>query len=218
MRTTKQKQQKARKTLRDRRVWSAGSSIRNAQRALRKPKPVEITVVPSPVYTAYNGKSFRFNDHVCVEMLFGVPDEERTGRLVQVRKGCGQFGSDLYFIRLRDESLMTFENAMIRKVDDTEFEDIRTHASQRQNKQEAFKRMASTDQFKNWVKIESSRWMLTAEERRANEASEERRRQSIEDSVEAMMTEENLKVEMKDDKGRWVPYVDTVFEPETAAV
>lgn len=124
MRTTKQKQQKARKTLRDRRVWSAGSSIRNAQRALRKPKPVEITVVPSPVYTAYNGKSFRFNDHVCVEMLFGVPDEERTGRLVQVRKGCGQFGSDLYFIRLRDESLMTFENAMIRKVDDTEFEDM----------------------------------------------------------------------------------------------
>lgn len=96
--------------------------------------------------------------------------------------------------------------------------ECRTHASQRQNKQEAFKRMASTDQFKNWVKIESSRWMLTAEERRANEASEERRRQSIEDSVEAMMTEENLKVEMKDDKGRWVPYVDTVFEPETAAV
>ena len=69
------------------------------------------------------GKEFRFNDHVCIETLFGVPIENRTGRLVQARKGCGQFGSNIYFIRLRDGSLVTFENALIRHVDDEQFVD-----------------------------------------------------------------------------------------------
>ena len=69
------------------------------------------------------GKEFRFNDHVCIEMLMGVPIEKRTGRLVQVRKGCGQFGSNIYFVRLRDGKLMTFENALIRHVDDERFVD-----------------------------------------------------------------------------------------------
>ena len=69
------------------------------------------------------GKEFRFNDHVCVEMLMGVPIEKRTGKLVQVRKGCGQFGSCIYFLRMRDGSLATFENAMIRHVDDEQFVD-----------------------------------------------------------------------------------------------
>lgn len=69
------------------------------------------------------GREFRFNDHVCIEMLLGIPIERRTGRLVQVRKGCGQFGSDIYFIRLRDGSLMTFQNALIRHVDDEQFVD-----------------------------------------------------------------------------------------------
>jgi len=72
-------------------------------------------------YISDRKKEFRFNDHVCVEMLFGVPDEKRSGRLVQVRKGCGQFGSDVFFIRLRDGSLMTFENVMIRHADDEQF-------------------------------------------------------------------------------------------------
>lgn len=116
---TKQKQQKIRKSQRDRKIWSAGSAIRSKQRALRKPKLTKAPV-PSPVYTT-GSKSFRFNDHVCVEMLMGVADDKRTGRLVQVRKGCGQFGSDLYLIRLRDNSLMSFENAMIRRADDEDF-------------------------------------------------------------------------------------------------
>ena len=56
-------------------------------------------------------------------MLLGVPIEKRTGRLVQVRKGCGQFGSDVYLIRLRDGGLESFENAMIWRVDDEKFVD-----------------------------------------------------------------------------------------------
>lgn len=32
------------------------------------------------------------------------------GRLVQVRKGCGQFGSDVFLLRMPDGSLETYEN------------------------------------------------------------------------------------------------------------
>lgn len=74
------------------------------------------------VYTSPERRSFKFNDHVCVEMLMGIPDEMRTGRLVQVRKGVGEFGSDVLFIRRRDGSLCTFENVMIRHVGDKDFE------------------------------------------------------------------------------------------------
>lgn len=70
-----------------------------------------------------DGRRFRFNDLVCVEMLLGVPDEERSGRLVQVRQGCGQFGSDLWLIRLRNGSLKSFENALLRHADDRAFEE-----------------------------------------------------------------------------------------------
>jgi hypothetical protein len=75
------------------------------------------------VFRSDFGREFRFNDHVCVEMLMGVPDEKRTGRLVQVRKGCGQFGSCVFLLRLRDGSLMAFENAMLRHATDKRFED-----------------------------------------------------------------------------------------------
>ena len=74
-------------------------------------------------YLSPENREFEFNAHVCVEMLLGVPDEERTGRLVQVRKGVGAFGSDLYLIRLRTGRLVTFENVMIRHVDDRSFEE-----------------------------------------------------------------------------------------------
>lgn len=84
------------------------------------------------VFRSYDGREFRFNDHVCIEMLMGVPDEKRTGRLVQVRKGCGQFGSCIFFLRLRDGSLMTFENAMIRHANDKEFEDAFYRSNGRQ--------------------------------------------------------------------------------------
>ena len=73
------------------------------------------------IYKNDRKKEFSFNAHVVVEMLIGVPDEERTGRLVQVRKEGGRFGMDLYFIRLRDGDLRTFENVLIRHVDDKDF-------------------------------------------------------------------------------------------------
>lgn len=84
--------------------------------------PTQLPSDPASEYTK-DERVYRFNDHVCMECMLGVPIEKRTGRLVQVRKGCGQFGSDLYFVRLRDGSLMTFENVLIRPVGDRGFED-----------------------------------------------------------------------------------------------
>ena len=59
------------------------------------------------------GYEFRFNDYVIIESLIGVSDEDRVGRLVQVRKCCGQFGSDVFLVRLANGKLATFENVMI---------------------------------------------------------------------------------------------------------
>ena len=74
-------------------------------------------------YDSGRGRIFRFNDHVVIEMLLGVPDEQRTGRLVQVRKGKGAWRSDVLFVRLRSGKLVTFENAMVRHVNDRDFEE-----------------------------------------------------------------------------------------------
>jgi len=74
------------------------------------------------IYEAH-GSAFEYNQHVVIECLLGVPDEKRIGRLVQVRKGVGAFGSDVLIIRLRDGSCATYENALIRRADDKRFED-----------------------------------------------------------------------------------------------
>ena len=54
-------------------------------------------------------REFRHNDVVkCTCVL--LPREQAVGRLLQVRRGKGQFGSDIYLIRLADGSLRSFEN------------------------------------------------------------------------------------------------------------
>lgn len=75
----------------------------------------------SDTYTSFHGE-FKWNDLVCMELLIGCPDEKRTGRLVQVRKGAGAFGSDIYLIRLRDGGLESFQNVLMRRADDRRFE------------------------------------------------------------------------------------------------
>lgn len=65
--------------------------------------------------------------------------------------------------------------------------------SQLKNKQLAFRRMAESQGFKSWAKVEASR--LTG-------------RPSVEQQVEEAMEPRNLKVEMMSDTGAWVPYVD----------
>ena len=64
------------------------------------------------------GNEYRFNDYVIIESLMETPDEGRVGRLVQVRKGCGQFGSHCYLVRLASGKLASFENVMILPASD----------------------------------------------------------------------------------------------------
>jgi len=63
--------------------------------------------------------------------------------------------------------------------------------SQHKNKEIAFKRMAETDTFKNWLRIEAARATGRLEE--------------INKKVEESMKEKNLKIEGKNEKGRWTP-------------
>lgn len=62
--------------------------------------------------------------------------------------------------------------------------------SKEHNKKTAFKRMVSTKKFKDWLRLESSR--ATGE------------LAAIQEKVDAMMHESNLKIEGKDEEGRWI--------------
>lgn len=66
----------------------------------------------------------------------------------------------------------------------------RRHASQHQNKTEAFKRLANSDAFKKWHRIETSR--------RLGQAID------IEAEVDRLMRPSNLRIEGRKD-GRWAP-------------
>ena len=83
----------------------------------------------------------------------------------------------------------------------------RDHREQRRNKVEAFKRMANSEKFQTWVKLEASRRMVSNEEKRQREIR-------TEIALDKMMEPANLKIEMKDEKGKWVPYEE---KPETEA-
>jgi len=67
--------------------------------------------------------------------------------------------------------------------------DSKTHRSQIQNKKEAIQRMVDSKKFKAWLKLES--------------ASRLQGFQSAEKKIDDMMKESNLKIETKDDKGKW---------------
>lgn len=56
------------------------------------------------------------------------------------------------------------------------------------NKKIAFKRLANSTKFKNWVRLKAAELSCG---------------KSIEQIVEEMMQEHNIKTEVKDDKGRW---------------
>lgn len=61
--------------------------------------------------------------------------------------------------------------------------------SQHQNKVTAFRRMGMCHEFQRWARIEAAR--------RSGKPS-------IEETVDQMLQERNIKTEVKDEKGRWV--------------
>ncbi len=70
------------------------------------------------VFSSHMGGTFNFNDTVKCVTLSMLKKTPIVGRLVQVRLGCGQFGSEIYFLRMLDGSLQTFENEMIKLIDE----------------------------------------------------------------------------------------------------
>lgn len=63
-------------------------------------------------YKSYYGTEYEFNDQVEILGVFGPPP---VGRLIQIRKGVGAYGSDLIFIRLPNGDLHTYHNVMLSK-------------------------------------------------------------------------------------------------------
>ena len=90
----------------------------------------------------------------------------------------------------------------------------RDHREQRRNKVEAFRRMYETKEFQTWLKLETSRRLVSDEEKREHARLEEIRIKQMEADVDRMMRDEFLKVEMKDAKGRWVPFSAKEPDPE----
>lgn len=62
------------------------------------------------------GREFQFNDQVEGTCVF----EPCIGRLVQIRKKSGQFGSDVFLIRHKNGKLSTLENAGLKLYDKEE--------------------------------------------------------------------------------------------------
>lgn len=67
-----------------------------------------------------DGSVFNFGDLVVAEVCF-APDEDRVGRLLQVRVGVGAFGSDMFLIRARSGKMTWFHNVRLRRADDHAF-------------------------------------------------------------------------------------------------
>ena len=53
--------------------------------------------------------------------------DNQFGRVVQIRSKCGQFGSDMYFLRLPDGTLMTAENQSYRQVPKHFLDDVESN-------------------------------------------------------------------------------------------
>ena len=81
----------------------------------------------------------------------------------------------------------------------------RDHREQRRNRVEAFKRMSQTNVFQNWLKLESSRKIVSQEEKRLQEVR-------MEIAVDNMMHPSNIKIEALDKNGKWVEYREENYE------
>lgn len=53
--------------------------------------------------------------------------DNQFARVVQIRIGCGQFGSDMYFLRMPSGKLMTAENQSFRAIPKQHYNDVESH-------------------------------------------------------------------------------------------
>lgn len=74
----------------------------------------------------------------------------------------------------------------------------RKHKSQHRNMKEAFNRLVNDPEFRKWLDIEVARVSGRMEE--------------IENEVDRQMDPKNIKVEVKDENGRWIPWEDEDYD------
>jgi protein subunit release factor B len=65
----------------------------------------------------------------------------------------------------------------------------REEREQSRNKQTAFKRLTSSSKFQTWLKIKASEMMME---------------ESIDQKIDRLMQDTNIKTEIKNEKGQWV--------------
>jgi|WetSurSiteA1Bulk_404760.scaffolds.fasta_scaffold00048_34 protein subunit release factor A len=66
--------------------------------------------------------------------------------------------------------------------------------SQGQNKRTAFRRLVESKPFQSWVKLRASEVVNS--------------KQKVEESVDRLMKEKNLRVDVKDEVGKWVQWTE----------
>jgi hypothetical protein len=82
-------------------------------------------------YASISGDTPSKGEIVISFMYAGKPYifDNQFARVVQIRLGCGQFGSDMYFLRLPTGELITAENQSFRKIPDQFISDVEKHFS-----------------------------------------------------------------------------------------
>ena len=73
-----------------------------------------------PNVWVHHSQTIRHNDPVKCASISAMHGHDVIGRVVQVRVGCGQHGSDLVFLRFPDNSLETVENEWFNKLEEDE--------------------------------------------------------------------------------------------------
>ena len=81
------------------------------------------------------------------------------------------------------------------------------YREQRKNREAAFARMAKSEIFQKWLKIEISKKMLDKELIQKTD-------REIENEVEKQMSPENLLIQGKNEKGEWVVELNSINETE----
>jgi len=75
-----------------------------------------------------NAEDYHYGDFIIpfAADFLGIPVERQICRVVQIRKEAGQFGSDKFFVRHADRSLLVWENQHFYKVKEKYISQIET--------------------------------------------------------------------------------------------
>lgn len=121
------------------------------------------------------------------ELLFSITRKDFTVETFPAGKAGGQHGNK------------TDTAVRIRHPASGAQGECREFKSQYQNKKTALNRLAETSEFKHYVWMRSAEESMTKDEKR-------KREESIARAVESAMEQDNLRIEIRDDRGKWTAW------------